>query len=499
MSLLIPGPTSPGKDFDLFLEPLIEELLELWIGVSTYDAFSARKFNLRAAVLWCIHDYPALSTLSGRTTKGYYACIHCDKNPLSRAPRNKIGYFGHRRFLPRTHAWRRSHAFDGHHENQVEPGKFSTDEVLEQLEKVKDVRPGSTRIQYMEDEIMDKLVWYVLNNCEEVQPYLEEELEKEDALDVDARLEKGFARWFKTHIWKLRKENPGVVSEALFALSCGPDLRVKSCASCIVNGVRYSTVDREKYLQTQNSGVMVDGTHEGDNIEFYGVLREILDLQYNSDLDIYRSVVLFRCDWFNQVGKTRGVRDDGHFKSINIQSFWYKDDPFILATQSKKIFYLQDTSLGNKWRIVQKFEHRNMYNVSEKDDHIFDVHQDDNCSDTEHEVHEATVVAHIQEASSISTRSLLLDHGQHQVLFTSSAGSIGLGDAAPGPAATAAMRSESETGCGRRCGDAAAALHRQQMARRRKNVSGGRRARTRSSTPSWRSPAHASAGSCASC
>ena len=35
MSLLIPGPTSPGKDFDLFLEPLIEELLELW-GVSKH-------------------------------------------------------------------------------------------------------------------------------------------------------------------------------------------------------------------------------------------------------------------------------------------------------------------------------------------------------------------------------------------------------------------------------------------------------------------------------
>ena len=33
MSLLIPGPKSPGKDFDLFLEPLIEKLLELWSGV----------------------------------------------------------------------------------------------------------------------------------------------------------------------------------------------------------------------------------------------------------------------------------------------------------------------------------------------------------------------------------------------------------------------------------------------------------------------------------
>ncbi|XP_066334495.1 uncharacterized protein [Miscanthus floridulus] len=67
------SPKSPGKDFDLFLEPLIEELLDLWKGVSTYDACTGRKFNLHAAVLWCIHDFPALSTLSGRTTKGSMA------------------------------------------------------------------------------------------------------------------------------------------------------------------------------------------------------------------------------------------------------------------------------------------------------------------------------------------------------------------------------------------------------------------------------------------
>jgi hypothetical protein len=27
--LLIPGPTCPGRDFDVFLEPLIEDLLDL--------------------------------------------------------------------------------------------------------------------------------------------------------------------------------------------------------------------------------------------------------------------------------------------------------------------------------------------------------------------------------------------------------------------------------------------------------------------------------------
>jgi hypothetical protein len=95
MALLIPGLTCPGKDFDVFLEPLIEDLLDLWKGVPTYDAITRKKFNLHAAVLWCIHDYPALSTLFGHTTKAYFACIHRDKHPLSYRLRSKIGYFGH--------------------------------------------------------------------------------------------------------------------------------------------------------------------------------------------------------------------------------------------------------------------------------------------------------------------------------------------------------------------------------------------------------------------
>ena len=32
MALLIPGPKSPGKHFDVFLQPLVEDLLELWKG-----------------------------------------------------------------------------------------------------------------------------------------------------------------------------------------------------------------------------------------------------------------------------------------------------------------------------------------------------------------------------------------------------------------------------------------------------------------------------------
>ena len=103
MGLLIPGPKSPGKHFDVFLQPLIEDLLALWSGVDTIDCLTGKDFKLCVVILWCIYDYAALSTLSGRTTKGLFACLHCDKDPLSYSIRSKLCFFGHCRFLPRRH------------------------------------------------------------------------------------------------------------------------------------------------------------------------------------------------------------------------------------------------------------------------------------------------------------------------------------------------------------------------------------------------------------
>ncbi|RLM61630.1 uncharacterized protein C2845_PM14G07560 [Panicum miliaceum] len=57
------GTKSPGKDFHVFIQPLIVDMLKLWEGVSTYDAYECKDFILRAAILWGIHDYPALGTM----------------------------------------------------------------------------------------------------------------------------------------------------------------------------------------------------------------------------------------------------------------------------------------------------------------------------------------------------------------------------------------------------------------------------------------------------
>ena len=69
----------------------------------------------------------------------------------------------------------------------------------------------------------------------------------------------------------------------------------------------------KKNRRTQNSGVMAEGSHDEDYINFYGQLKEIIELQYNSDLSNCRTVVLFRCDWFDTNSKKSRMKDDGYF------------------------------------------------------------------------------------------------------------------------------------------------------------------------------------------
>ncbi|XP_022862577.1 uncharacterized protein LOC111382773 [Olea europaea var. sylvestris] len=78
MSLLIPGPQAPGKDIDIYLRPLIDELKYLWDrGVMTYDVSKNENFRMHAAVLWTIHDFPAYGIVCRWSTKGYKACPIC--------------------------------------------------------------------------------------------------------------------------------------------------------------------------------------------------------------------------------------------------------------------------------------------------------------------------------------------------------------------------------------------------------------------------------------
>jgi hypothetical protein len=70
-------------------------------------------------------------------------------------------------------------------------------------------------------------------------------------------------------IMRLRNTNEEEVDDELFSLACGLDLRVRKYSSCIVNGVRFNTVDRDKNKKAQNSGVMSQSTHNGHVTDFF--------------------------------------------------------------------------------------------------------------------------------------------------------------------------------------------------------------------------------------
>lgn len=143
LSLLIPGPSSPKSSIDVYLEPLIDELKELWEkGFETYDASSKQLFQAHAALLWTVSDLPAYGMLSGWSTSGKMACPVCNYNTCSRHLKHsqKMCYMGHRRFLDSKHRWRKDKkSFDDTKELREAPMPLTGSNILDILGDRKNV------------------------------------------------------------------------------------------------------------------------------------------------------------------------------------------------------------------------------------------------------------------------------------------------------------------------------------------------------------------------
>jgi hypothetical protein len=71
---VIPGPKKPW-DADSFLWPLVQELLQLEIGVSAFDALLKAVFSLHTYVILIFGDIPAISMIM--RMKGHNAILPC--------------------------------------------------------------------------------------------------------------------------------------------------------------------------------------------------------------------------------------------------------------------------------------------------------------------------------------------------------------------------------------------------------------------------------------
>ena len=57
------------KNIDVYLEPLIEELEELWRGIKAHDMNRpplSREFFLKVVLMWMMHNFPGYGECSSK-------------------------------------------------------------------------------------------------------------------------------------------------------------------------------------------------------------------------------------------------------------------------------------------------------------------------------------------------------------------------------------------------------------------------------------------------
>lgn len=139
------------------------------------------------------------------------------------------------------------------------------------------------------------------------------------------------------------------------SLANGPNRQVFKYSSYMIGGVTYHTKERDSVRVVQNSGVslvaktMQVATAKDKNpiitdMEFFGVIQEIWELEYHT----FR-IPVFKCDW---VDNNSGVKvDELGFTLVNLGRIGFKSDQFILGSQAKQVFYIED-SQDSAWHVV---------------------------------------------------------------------------------------------------------------------------------------------------
>ncbi|XP_026459140.1 uncharacterized protein LOC113359775 [Papaver somniferum] len=201
--------------------------------------------------------------------------------------------------------------------------------------------------------------FYVMQNTPEIEPYIDRHklyLETNYSTKKRAWLEKEhsntFGAWLKNEVEKELADERESISENLRWISHGPHYEVTKYTVYRINGYLFRTRSRDGRIH-QNSGVSVAANDmhisRDDDVtygkaSYYGVLQEIWELDYCE-----RKVHLFKCNW---VDNKRGVKRDAlGYKIVDLTMLGYKNDPFILASQAKQVFYVKD-QLDKKKSIV---------------------------------------------------------------------------------------------------------------------------------------------------
>ncbi|TYK26074.1 uncharacterized protein E5676_scaffold1185G00310 [Cucumis melo var. makuwa] len=299
MSLLIPGPKSPGRKINVYLQPLIEELKELW-----NFGGGVRRGIVHVLYAWVI-DRPSeyeveylswdIDAIFNKITCGVEVGYTMERtirvSDLDRLERifppaffsvmyvrNKTRPEGS---IAEAYVMNESSTFRSRYLRGIET-RFTRDE-----------RNDDTIVEDEEEKRL--LHWYILNNADEISEYRKKHLRlqhrhAQNSMDLYKIHEQAFPEWFQAQVLELRESRN--LSDDFFSLAMGPSSDVRCYNGCIVGGVRFHTIKLDSRRTTQNSGIMVigesDASGTSDN-NFYGVLDEVLHVQYPLERNVSRT------------------------------------------------------------------------------------------------------------------------------------------------------------------------------------------------------------------
>ncbi|KAA0065358.1 transposase [Cucumis melo var. makuwa] len=185
-------------------------------------------------------------------------------------------------------------------------------------------------------EQLDQAHLYVIQNVNDVLPYVEQHMESLRKLNfgkarskkwIQEEHNRSFSRWLSTWVALALEVPKNSITPSLRWIAHGPSPDVTTYSGYIINGYYYHTKRRDDTRRVQNSGVSITAT----------------TMQVSSSKDKNPVIV---------IGLTIEVKvDELGFTMVDLKRIGHKSDSFILATQAKQVFYVQD-SANPEWSMV---------------------------------------------------------------------------------------------------------------------------------------------------
>ncbi|KAI5342529.1 hypothetical protein L3X38_010404 [Prunus dulcis] len=155
-------------------------------------------------------------------------------------------------------------------------------------------------VSVVDQDLLNQAHLYVLENTEEVLPYIEQHMIhiktaypkfRKRTKWLQDKHNSTFIQWLRFKVQSELEEDNHSVSENLRWLAAGPNMAVPLYRSYLIKGIKFNIKAQDDVRTTQNSGVYLlahtmqvasakDKNPILSNMGFYGVIQEIWDLDY---------------------------------------------------------------------------------------------------------------------------------------------------------------------------------------------------------------------------